>query len=911
MISSEVQALRAFIIERREKLLGVEPAATPGRDWLREYSELLDETLRRIYRAAWDAARRTHDFANGPSENSLALLAIGGYGRGDLCPHSDIDIAFIPVEEENPLIDAVIKEAFRLIVEVLIDGAKLDVGYAYRPLSDIEHLDTTGKTALVEARLLAGPEGLLARVKNELHRKWDAVAFLLDIARERREIAAHAPLSLYAVEPHVKEGAGALRDIHTVVWVTDAMLQSQPALLELEWRGFITAQEVAHIENAREFFLRLRLWLHLSTHKKTDVLRIDLQHRCALDFGCAGEGAIASQQLLREYYRHGERVSRVLEKLLRQLLAGPLALDGHFLATGGRLHPAHPHALSNHPELIVTPFVLAHKYGFSFAPELDRAIENALPLISEETRRHTIMRASLRALLGQPEATAGALAGLREQGVLQALLPEFEAVLHLAPGDPSHQLSVGEHSLQTVRILLESWKTRREREEVFNIWAGCDDIEVLVLATLLHDVGKSQIGTDHSQSGAKIAREIAERLGFSSERSERVAFLVRQHLLLPRVARLRDLSSPATILQVLEIVPDVNTLKMLYLLSVADTRAVGERTYSPLDLQVMRELYDKVLLAMTRDETAEALTDAEKREQLAQRERAALRRAVRRSDVALDENALHRLCEDLPASYVLNTPLTTIVTHLQLLDQLPQEGLLVDYNDDERGLSTEVTIVTCDDPQPGLLSKVCGVMHALGVEILAAQVHTLRGMAPEQFEDSSDSSAQLLVPATRGDIVLDRLQVEMSGRALSETKRARLSAALRAVLCDGKNVEELLREAGKNIAQPLSVQRVSARNDLSDEHTVVTIVSDNVPGLMYFLTRGLAEVGLDIHTAKITGWSGRAEDAFYVTSRPERDGVKGGAGAGERAGKIRNDAIPGVLQALTAVLEKNKNSKNE
>jgi [protein-PII] uridylyltransferase len=900
MISSEVQTLRAFIVEGREKLLSVEPATTPGRDWLREYSELLDETLRRIYRAAWDAARRVHDFTGGPNENSLALLAIGGYGRGDLCPHSDIDIAFIPVEEENPLIDAVIKEAFRLIVEVLIDGAKLEVGYAYRPLSDIEHLDTTGKTALVEARLLAGPDGLLARVKNELHRKWDAVAFLLDIARERREIAMHAPLSLYAVEPQVKEGAGALRDIHTIVWVTDAMLQSQPALQELEWRGFITASEVTHIESAREFFLRLRLWMHLSTHKKTDVLRVDLQHRCALDFGFVGEGAVASQQLLREYYRHGERVSRVLEKLLRQLLAGPLALDRHFLATGQRLHPAHPHALSNHPELIVTPFVLAHKYGFSFAPELDRAIENALPLVTEETRKNSIARASLRALLREPEDTANALMGLRAQGVLQALLPEFEEILHLAPGDPSHQLSVGEHSLQTVRILLESWKTRREREEIFNIWAGCDDIEVLVLATLLHDIGKSRIGSDHCQSGEEIARGIAERLGLSRERSNRVAFLVRQHLLLPRVARLRDLSSPATILQVLEIVPDVNTLKMLYLLSVADTRAVGERAYSPLDLQVMRELYDKVLLAMTRDETAEALSDAEKREQLAQRERAALRRAVRRSDVALDESALHRLCEDLPASYVLNTPLPTIVTHLQLLDQLPHEGLLVDYHDDERGFSTEVTIVTCDDEQPGLLSKVCGVMHALGVEILAAQVHTLRGMAPEKFDaPDENSTSQLLVPATRGDIVLDRLQVEMSGRALSETKRARLSAALRAVLCEGKNVEELLREAGKNIAQPLSVQRVTARNDLSDEHTVVTIVSDNVPGLMYFLTRGLARVGLDIHTAKITGWSGRAEDAFYVTNRADRD-------ENGRAGKIRDAAIPGVLQALTETLEKNE-----
>ena len=261
MISSEVQSLRAFIVQGREKLLSVPPESTPGREWMEEYSALLDETLRRIYHAAWQAARSTHDFSKGPDESSLALLAIGGYGRRDLCPHSDIDIAFVPTEEENPLLDAVIKEAFRLIVEVLIDGAKLDVGYAYRPLSDIEHLDPSGKTALVQARLLAGPESLLARVSNELHRSWDAVAFLLEISRERSEVAAHIPLSLYTVEPNVKEGAGALRDIHTVVWVADAMLKTQRPLHELEWRGFITGSDVRQLEDAREFFLQLRLWL--------------------------------------------------------------------------------------------------------------------------------------------------------------------------------------------------------------------------------------------------------------------------------------------------------------------------------------------------------------------------------------------------------------------------------------------------------------------------------------------------------------------------------------------------------------------------------------------------------------------------------------------------------------------------
>lgn len=886
MIATEVQNLRAFVVEGRQKLLSAAPHQIQGRAWLDEYSALMDETLKRIYHAAWEAARETHDFSKGPDESSLALLAIGGYGRGDLCPHSDIDIAFVPAEEENALIDAVIKEAFRLIVAVLIDGAKLDVGYAYRPLSDIEHLDPTGKSALLEARLLAGPENLLWRVRGELHRTWDAVAFLLEISRERHEVAARIPLSLYAVEPNLKDGAGALRDIHTIIWVTGAMLKTEAPLRELEWRGLITGEDVLQLQEAREWFLKLRVWLHLTTKRKTDVLRVDHQDNCARDFAFTGAGPLASQRLLREYYQHGERVSRILEKVLRQLLAGPLTLDGHFLATNRRLHQAHPNAIANHPELILSPFALAHKYGFSFDPALDRAIENSLPLIGDETRSHPIMRASFRALLQAPDTAGKALTHLRARGVLGRFMPEFERILHLAPGDPSHQLTVGEHSIYAIRILGELWNERHDREEMYNVWSGVDDMEVFLLATLLHDIGKIEPQTDHSVSGERIAHDIAVRLGWNYERCDRVALLVRWHLLLPRTARLRDLSSPGTIRRVMQSVPDVPTLKMLYLLSLADTQAVGERTYSLHDLDAMRELYEKVLLAMTREETAEALTDAEKREQLAQKERETLRREVRRFDVSLDESTLQRLCADLPASYVLSTPLSTIASHLQLLDQLPEEGLLIDFNDEERGLWTELTIVTCDDEQPGLLSKICGVMHALGVEILTAQVYTLQGLANRDADGCGT-----------GDVVLDRLQLGANNRALSEAKRARLASALRAVLRDGKNVEELLRESGKTETQSLVAERISARNDLSDEHTVITVVSENVPGLMYYLTRALARIGMDIHTAKITSWSGRAEDAFYVTCRD------GGNGSGEDY-KIKDEDIGKVLSSLREKLQK-------
>jgi UTP:GlnB (protein PII) uridylyltransferase len=438
-------------------------------------------------------------------------------------------------------------------------------------------------------------------------------------------------------------------------------------------------------------------------------------------------------------------------------------------------------------------------------------------------------------------------------------------------------------------------------------------------------------------------------------------------LLLPRVARLRDLSSPGTIRDVLEHIGDVATLKMLYLLSLADTRAVGERSYSNLEIEAMRDLYERTLMAMTSQETAQALTDSEMREQMVQRERARLRREMRHLE--LDEPLLQRLCDSLPASYVLNTPLPTIATHLKFLDQLPQEKVIVDFYQNPRDPFTEMSVVAYDEPQPGLLSKICGVLYAAGMDIHMAQVFTLfsqdgafdaaavgrvlsarhqradehgalkNGAAENQSAENgtanavgSDGSAADGSSAANGNneldgrgIVLDRLYVARDGRPLTSAQCARLAASLREVLLGEKSVEQVLEAAGKDVATQLAPQRISVRNDLSDEHSVLTVVNDNVPGLLYYVTRALASLGLDIHSAKITTWAGRAEDAFYITRRNAtlsmllNDGADNAATsthnamaqmtapqgpASARDQKISDDDIKAVLEEVQKRLQK-------
>lgn len=874
-----VAELRALIQEGQARLWKSVSWNAPIRPWLDEYSALVDDVLRRIYDASWAKARATvpHEAANG--EPGLALIAIGGYGRAELCPYSDIDIAFVPSEEENPLLDAVIKEAFRLFVEVLIDGAKMDVGYAYRPLSDIERLDHPSKAALLEARLIAGSEKLVAQVRGEVTRTWDAVEFALEKSAERRRRFERIGLSQYAVEPNLKEGAGGLRDVHFALWSAGAVLKTVHPLEELVSRGVVMQDDAERAAKARDFLLKLRVWLHIQSGRKTDVLRLEFQDRMARDLSYVGAGGVASQSLLGDYYVHAENAARFCDRVLARLLEGPLEFDRNFVANHQQLRTAHPYTLVNHPELMLTPFALSRKYGFTFAPSLDRALDDVVPHADDATRRHSEMRRAFSQLISDIGNSAAVLTELRARGALQALIPEMNAMLRLAPPDPSHELSVGEHSIYAVRRLDELWRKRSSDDETFAMWNGIEDIEVLVLATLLHDVGKIEPNTDHSISGERLGGKIAERLGLSPTRVATLKLLIRRHLLMPRIARLRDLSEAATIRRMVAAVRDVPTLKMLYLLSLADTCAVGEKSYSHLDLGAMRELYERALLAMTRAENAEVLSDDEKREQLVQQERERIRRGLRHLE--LDDATLQKLSDNLPAAYVLNTPMPTMATHLKFLDQLPDEKLIVDFYPLQGRNFAEMTVVAYDDDKPGLLSRIGGVVYAAGAEIVAANVYTLRG-------HDLDSKWANSAPEYGRDVVLDRLNLVSGGKSLTSAQTAKMAAMMREVLLENKPIEEVLRGTGKKAAQSVVPIKISARNDLSDEHTVLTLVCDNVPGLLYHLTRGIAALELDIHTAKVTTWGGQAEDAFYLTKRGE-DG---------RGRKLADEEIKGTLEAL-------------
>jgi len=308
---------------------------------------------------------------------------------------------------------------------------------------------------------------------------------------------------------------------------------------------------------------------------------------------------------------------------------------------------------------------------------------------------------------------------------------------------------------------------------------------------------------------------------------------VLHHLLLMRTARLQDLRSQAVVQQVAEKLGTPDVVRHLYVFSYADTRAVSERSWTSLDHLDLEELYSRLLASLA---PAGADNDRERMGQIRRRLSAA---------ASQGEEAVRRHCDALPASYILNTPLEKIAMHIGLLERLEAEDVVVDiYNRPGEGFS-EVTVCAYDDPRPGLLAKITGVLYACDSEILRAQVFTL-----EKRERP---------------VVLDTLWVRSSGHALSERRAARVRSGLRSVLLGDRSVAQLVEEGRKTMPEGLVVDSLDLRNDLSEEHTVIHIIARDLRGLLFLMTKAISNAGLHIHSAKVATWSARAENNFYTT----------------------------------------------
>jgi [protein-PII] uridylyltransferase len=444
-------------------------------------------------------------------------------------------------------------------------------------------------------------------------------------------------------------------------------------------------------------------------------------------------------------------------------------------------------------------------------------------------------------LLALGDGVADIMERLAELDILAWVLPEFGALMTLIPYDAAHEYTVGRHSLEVVRNLDRLKQTNDTKLLDYRRIAGEIALpEVLYLAGLVHDVGKQWPDRGpHAESGAAAAVMFAERLGWDAERRDKLVFLVRYHLHMAETSRLRDLSLDETIREFIRAVPDMDALNMLYLLTYADTNAVGDGVWTDVKGKFLAELYyrsEAMLSGGAARESAGSFVPNLAR----QRER--IRKQLAQHNLPID--LIHEHTRSLPAQYLLNTPLEEMYLHIAMIGRLRETYQpIVDFRHEYGAEFTEMTLCAFDDPKPGLLAKITGVLYAHDINVHVAQVFT------------RESSAR---------IAIDTLWVDYRGKPLTAAKKSEVQESLRQVLLGTQPLAELL-QARKKPVKEQTIYSAVIDDETSERFSVLEVSAPDEKGVVFRLARAISEIGWDIHAARLSVWGSRARDAFYIT----------------------------------------------
>jgi [protein-PII] uridylyltransferase len=843
---ARLDVLREHVATAYDRLRTRHADGASGAESVRTHAAFMDDLLRGLYETADGEVR-----AAGHPRSRLVLAALGGYGRGELHPSSDLDLVLIHGGEVTPYVQRMAQE----ILYTLWDLG-LRVGHACRSLHDclaLARTDLPSRTSMQAARVLAGDQRLFRALQQTLRRevyRRDYPEFLAQMLAERDERYRRHGGSVYLQEPNVKESAGGLRDVHTALWLGSARFGAR-TLRELEDKGHLTAKERAAADAALTFLWRVRNELHFLAGTKQDVLERGLQAPVAKSLGYADdEVRLGVETFMRDYYRHARTIHRISARLIARCQEGlarhgtvgrrgrRAALADGLVVYDGRLHLAEPGALQADPVRILRVFWHAQQLGCELDVELERALEEAAPTLATEAwRAAPALRALFLSILRSWGRVATTLRRMHDTGVLGAYLPEFGALDCLVQYDHYHRYSVDQHSLLAVEVLEGLGPGQGpETDELAQILAEVERPELLMLGILLHDVGKA-LGHGHAPKGVPLIKAVTRRLNLDDDDAAAVEFLVEHHLLFSHTAERRDIDDPKTAERLAAVARYPAWLTMLYLLTCADIRAVAPGVWNAWRGALLRGLYLR-----TRTHLAGRAPKAPRRAVVVQRMVQAL------ADPAYRE-AAERHLQGMSDRYVRTMSPQRMAAHLRLIDRLREETAVTEvFHFPDLGAS-DFVVVTRDTP--GLFALIAGTLAANGINILSAQIETRAdGVAVDTFHVNDPG----------GDAILDESRWEAVTRDL---RRALAGACSVDALLDARRP----RRAGLVRPSTPGPARVTVDNTLSDTHTVVEVKAPDRLGLLYLVTRALAGEGLDIATAKIATDLDHALDAFYVTDR--------------------------------------------
>ncbi|SHH31625.1 [protein-PII] uridylyltransferase [Cognatishimia maritima] len=795
------------------------------------------------------ATQTLHPRPNPTEGERIALFAVGGYGRGEMAPQSDVDLLFLTPYKITGWAESVIESMLYILWDL-----RLKVGHSSRTVRDCVRLggeDFTIRTALLEQRFLAGYAPLSVKLSKRLHSdlfKGTEREFVEAKLTERDE--RHKKQGQrYVVEPNVKEGKGGLRDLQSLFWIAKYVYHVDDAQ-DLVGLGLFREEEIALFERAENFLWATRAHLHLINKRPMEQLSFDMQVMVAERMGYQDKGGRrAVEHFMQDYFRNATAVGDLTRIFLTKLeenhtKSAPLVerifrrrppkVKAGYQVINNRITIEDQEGFLAEKVNILRLFEEALRTGLLIHPDAMRLVRANLHLIDDEMRADKqAAKIFLDTLLkhGNPER---ALRRMNELGVLAAYMPEFEPVVAMMQFNMYHSYTVDEHTIQVISTF-----TQIEREELIEELPLSSDIlqrginrKVLMVAMLLHDIGKGR-DIDHSILGAQIARKVAPRLGLNKQDCKTVEWLVRYHLLMSDVAQKRDLSDPRTIRGFAKAVKTVKNLDLLTVLTVCDIRGVGPDVWNNWKATLIRNLYSLTLDAL--EGGAEALNQENRRNEAKQ--------ALRKRLKSWGPKRLKQETDRHYDPYWQGLPVDTHVSFAKLLDTLKPGEFNIDLKPDDDRDATRVLFALED--HPGIFSRLAGALALVGANVVDARTYTSKdGYATAAFwvQDSDGSPYE----ASR----LNRLSQMIRKTLLGEV-----------VTTEAMKSRDVIKKRERAFRVPTTI---TFDNEGSEIYTIIEVDTRDRPGLLHDLTRTLANNNVYIASAVIATYGEQVVDTFYV-----------------------------------------------
>lgn len=868
-------------------------AGSGGREICTLRVDLVDVLLRHVFGAASSSARAQL----GVTASSLSLVALGGYGRGELNPFSDVDVMFLHVESDEE-VSAFGAQVIEQVLYLLWDiGFK--VGHSTRSVQEATrqaNSDMLTKTAMLESRFLAGDAELFRAFREQFRAECVVDHEQEYVAMRMRDQAArHAKHgnSVYMQEPHVKSGCGGLRDYQNLLWTT-FFKEGALTTNRLVGQGWLSEADQRRIEAAYDFVLRVRTDLHYVNGRALDVLHLNFQDEIAKRLGYTNRrGLLRSEALMKDYYEHTRNIYRVTERITEQFAAGrsasgvlvtvPRAAEpapdekdlGSFVQRNAQLYAKEAGLFRREPELIMRAFELVQQHHLELSPELEDLISRTPELVTRAFRHGKPEREMFRAMLSRKGEAGRVLRLMHRVDFLGRYIPEFAPLTCLVQHEYFHRYTADEHTLVCIEKLDELMRTENPKLRAYRtLFEELPDPFVLYLALLLHDTGKAVGARPHSEASALFAQRAAMRLHLSVEERKSLILLVDHHVTLSNVAQQRNLDDPETIVEFGRIIRNQLNLDNLMLLTLADGQGTSAESWSDWKESLVWQLYRR---------TSQYLQNQAAFYEQQKIERESLQASVAEKLPAGFDQEIEAQFEFMPDNYFRAFTVQEIAAHAHLfrrfLENLyvrdePPLAPVISWEAAPAKAHSVVSFCTWDGQE--LLAKIAGSLAIVPLNILSADIYT------------------------RGDnVVLDIFRVcDLGGRAVTDqTDRELVEQTLRKAVMESEfDFGPLLEKARRKITKKTDGDfdfptKIMTDNKSHPAYTLIQIETPDRLGLLYDLLSVFGREDVSIALSRINTEKGAAIDTFYVADRASRGKIADNARISELQQKLQQAAV--------------------